>query len=201
MRLVKVMVLLGASVALADVESRFARLRDQAEPLSSMGPFIEQYAAECGEAGAQCEKNAAMFRKARGDKKYYVIIPEDSAGVLSMGEINPRTGTAVINMTPFLTGAASVLTHGAPSKTDVNGNPVLPYVRIMAKVPEAWTPAMMARLVASRTLRLQIVFTPIGLWTLPKKGGGTLKGVRARFDGVLVQVARTGEVLGTWYSP
>jgi len=30
-----------------------------------------------------------------------------------------------------------------------------------------------------------------------KKGGGTLKGVKARFDAVLVQVGRTGEVIGT----
>jgi hypothetical protein len=45
-----------------------------------------------------------------------------------------------------------------------------------------------------------VVFTPDDVWTLPKKGGGTMKGVKARFDAVLVQVGRTGEVVGTWYA-
>ncbi len=92
------------------------------------------------------------------------------------------------------------MTHGAPQTTDPNGNPVLPYIRVTAKMPDGWSPPMMARQVGARAFRIQVVFTPQGLWTLPKKGGGALRGVKARFDAVLVQVGRTGDVLGTWYS-
>jgi hypothetical protein len=57
---------------------------------------------------------------------------------------------------------------------------------------------MMARQVQGQALRLQIVFTPQGVWTLPRKGGGTMKGVKAKFDAVLVSVGRTGEQVGLW---
>lgn len=199
-----VLPLLAASLpftAQADVEPRFAGLRDQAEPLASVRTFIEDYVSDCAGADAKCERNAETNRAKTSGKKYYVIIPEDTSGVLSAGEINPRSGTVVINMTPFIAGPSSVLTHGAPAKTDANGNPVLPYLKITARIPDRWSPAVLGRQIASRGLRMQIVFTPQGLWTLPKKSGGKMRGIRARFDGILIQVGRTGEVIGTWYAP
>ena len=61
-------------------------------------------------------------------------------------------------------------------------------------------PAMMARQVQAQALRMQIVFTPMGVWTLPKKGGGQLRGVKAKFEAVLVTVGRTGDTIGMWTS-
>jgi hypothetical protein len=148
--------------------------------------------------GGECERNAEAFRKASNGKQYYMIVTETTAGVLSMGEINQRDGTFVLLLTPFFSGSNSAVTNGAPTKTDANGNPVMSFIRIESKFPEGWTPALMTRQVQAQALRLQIVFTPEGLWTLPKKGGGTIKGVKARFDAVLVSVGRTGDQVGLW---
>ena len=148
--------------------------------------------------GGECEKNAEVFRKASDDKKFYMIVTEGTSSLLQLGEVKMRDGEFVLNMTPFLTAGAMALTHGAPARTDEHGNPVMPFLRIDAQFPEGWNAAMMARQVAAQALRVQIVFTPQGIWKLPKKGGGTVKGVKARFDAVLVTVGRTGEKVGLW---
>lgn len=199
MRWIISMAVLVPVLAWADADPKFTKLRDQAEALASLDGFVEKYVGNCGSAlmgGAECEKNAEIFRRGATNKKFYMIITEDSAGVLQMGEVNVGEGTLVLNLTPFFAGSSSAITHGAPSKTDANGNPVLPFLRIPSVLPEGWNPGMMARQVQAKALRLQIVFTPQGLWTLPKKGGGTIKGIKAKFDAVLVSVGRTGEQVG-----
>lgn len=200
MRCVTAVLLLVPTLALADVDPKFAKLRDDAEALASLTGFVEKYVGECGPAvlgGTECEKNAEFYRRGATNKKYYLIITEDTATVLQMGEVTGR-GAFILNFTPFLAASNSAITHGAPLKADANGNPVLPFIRIASTLPDEWNPAMMARQVQARALRVQVVFTPQGLWSLPKKGGGTIKGIKARFDAVLVQVGRTGETVGLW---
>lgn len=201
MRCLLSLVVLIPSFVLADADARFAKLRDQAEPLTAVASFVEKYVGECASkllGGAECEKNAEIFRRGATNKKFYMIITEDSAGVLQMGEVKVGEGTLTLNLTPFFAGANSAITHGAPSRTDSDGNPVLPFIRIPSQLPDGWNPGMMARQVQSKALRLQIVFTPQGVWTLPKKGGGTIKGVKAKLEAVLVTVGRSGEQVGLW---
>ncbi len=203
MRLLTSLLLFLPAVGLADVDKRFAKLRDDAEALSSLTGFIEKYVGDCGPAllgGAECEKNAELFRRGATGKRFYMIITEASAGVLQMGEVNVREGTFILNLTPFFAASNSALTHGAPAKTDAAGNPVLPYIRVPSTLPEGWNPAMMSRQVQAQALRVQLVFTPQGVWSLKKPGGGTIKGVKARFDAVVVTVGRTGEHVGVWLS-
>ncbi|MCA2976876.1 MAG: hypothetical protein INH41_11470 [Myxococcaceae bacterium] len=198
--LISLMALLPA-VAGADVDQRFAKMRDVAEKVGSLSEFIEGYAGSCGPLmTSQCEQKRKDFRRAADGRKHYMIVTEESASVLSMGDANPISGEFTLNLTPFFAGGDGALTHGAPAKTDANGNAVLPFIRIPAKVPDGWSMQLMSRQVAARALRLQLVFTPEGVWTLPRKGGGPVRGVRARFDGVIVQIGRTGEVIGTWFA-
>lgn len=188
------------AVALADVDPRFAKLRDQAEAMGAVSAFVEKYVGDCASklmGGGECEKNAEVFRQGATGKKFYMIITEETSTVLQMGEVK-RDGNFVLNLTPFFAASGSAITHAAPAKTDADGNPVMPFIRIEGTLPDGWNPAMMARQVQSQALRLQIVFTPQGVWTLPKKGGGTMKGVKARFDAVLVSVGRTGDQVGLW---
>jgi len=199
--LITVAVLLP-SLAQADVEPRFAKLRDASEVLGAISAFTSRYVGQCGSkllGGGDCEKNAELYRRTTTGKKFYMIITEESTAVLNMGEGNPKDGTFTLNLTPFFAGGDSAITHGAPTRTDSNGNPVLPFMRIRATLPDGWNMGMMARVVASRGLRLQIVFTPLGVWSLTSKGK-TVKGVKARFDAVLVTVGRTGDTIGSWYS-
>ncbi len=198
---ISVVAMLVTFGAWADTDARFAKLRDSAEALSSVTSFVEHYVGNCGPAisgGAECEKNAEAFRRAANGKKYYMIAVEDSTSVLQMGE---GTGDGfMLNLTPFFAASDSALTHGAPTKTDPNGNPVMPFIRIEGQLPEGWNMGIMGRQVQAHAMRLQIVFTVQGLWTLPKKGGGTIRGVKTKFEGIVVQVGRTGDLVGTWYS-
>lgn len=198
--LITMMVLLPV-LGWADVDQKFAKLRDSAEKLGSLSEFIDSYAGACGPLmTSSCEEKRKEFRRAADGKKHYMIVTEESASVLSMGEANPISGEFTLNMTPFFAASDSAITHGAPSKTDANGNAVLPYIRVPSMVPDGWTVPLMSRQVQARALRIQVVFTPEGVWTLPKKGGGQIRGIKTRFDGVVVQVGRTGETIGAWYA-
>lgn len=194
--------LLAAATGFADTDARFVKLRDNAEALPSLNSFVEHFVGNCASpimGGAECEKNAETFRKAAIGKKYYMIVVEDSTAVLQMGE-GGIGGEFFLNLTPFFAASDSALTHGAPSKTDAHGNPIMPFIRIESALPEGWNMGIMGRQVQAHALRMQIVFTVQGMWTLPKKGGGTIKGVKTKFEGVVVTVGRTGEAVGTWFN-
>jgi hypothetical protein len=50
------------ALAAADVNPKFAKLRDAAEPLGGLGQFIDSYVGDCLSAalgGSECQKNAA----------------------------------------------------------------------------------------------------------------------------------------------
>lgn len=192
--------MLFPALALADVDQRFAKLRDQAEAMGAVSAFVDKYVGDCASklmGGGECERNAELFRQGATGKKFYMIITEETSSVLSMGEMKSG-GQFVLNLTPFFAAQGMAITHGAPTKTDADGNPVMQFIRIDAVLPDGWNPAMMQRQVQGQALRLQIVFTPQGVWTLPKKGGGQLKGVKAKFEAVLVSVGRTGDQVGLW---
>jgi hypothetical protein len=201
MKSLMVVVAMLPTLALADADPKFAKLRDQAEAMGAISAFVEKYVGDCASkmlGGGECEKNAEIFRQGATGKKFYMIITEETSTVLSMGEVKMQ-GQFVLNLTPFFAASGMAITHGAPARTDADGNPVMPFIRIESNLPDGWNPAMMARQVAGQALRLQIVFTPQGVWSLPKKGGGTMKGVKAKFETVLVSVGRTGEQVGLWF--
>jgi hypothetical protein len=185
-------------VAVAEDNPAFTRMKDSAEPLSALGPFLEKYVGECGDAAAaaECKANAKSFRASANGKRFYMIVPEDSASMIAPGASDGHTFT--LNVTPFFPGGAYALTLGAPKKVDAAGNPVLPLVYVKAKIPDGFNAGSMARLVGMRALRLQLVFTPQDVWTLQKKGGGKAYGIRAKIEGLLVTVGRTGEELALW---
>jgi hypothetical protein len=189
--------LIVASAASADADPKFAKLRDQAEALQGLGAFLDKYVGDCG-TDADCKKNTETFRSAANGKKFYMIITEESVTNLSMGTYDPGSQSFTLNLTPIFTASNSALTQGAPAKTDANGNPVMPYMTIKGEVAEGGNAPGIQRAVNSKSLRLQVVFTPQGLWTLPKKGGGKIVGVRSRIDAVLVTVGRTGEQVGLY---
>lgn len=184
----------------ADSSARFARLREQAEPLGGLASFLEKYVGDCqsvATGGAECRQNAESYRRKATGKKFYMMVTEESVG------ISPEPGGGneiILNVTPFFAAAGSAVTQGAPARTDGNGNPILPFLRVRGTVPAGESAETVSRWASMRALRLQVVFTPQGLWTLGKKGGGKIVGVRARIEGLVVTVGRTGQELGAWLS-
>ena len=189
------------TVALADADPKFAALREAAEPVGGLGQFLDKYIGECASSGGvdgSCRQNASAFRQKMRGKKFYMIVTEESAGMLSAGDFDVRGGEYTINVTPFFGAGGYALTHGAPKRTDANGNPLLPFLTVRGETKEGWSAMRFQRLFSSRELRVQVVFTPQDVWTLPKKGGGKIYGVRAKIDALLVTIGRTGESAGLW---
>jgi hypothetical protein len=195
-----VLLLLVARSAAADVDPAFARLRDAAEPIEGLGGFLDKYVGECSDllAGKECAANARAFRARTDGKKFYLIVSEESARMISAGPYDMAHGEFTLNLTPFFPSGGYALTGGAPRKTDANGNPLLPILAIKGSTPEGWDALTLPRLISTRQLRLQLVFTPEGVWSLPKKGGGKILGMKARLEGILITQGRTGLPVALW---
>jgi hypothetical protein len=194
--------LLLPALALADVDPRFARLRDEAVPLGSLHGFLEKYIGECTDvfASRECKENAKQFRAEANRQRYYMIVNEDQANMLSPGPYDPR-GEYTVNIAPFFAAGGYAVTHGAPKKTDANGNPVMMYLQAKGQVPPGWNAPRFQRLFQTRALRVQVVFTPQEVWDLPRKGGGKQHGVKAKVHAILVSIGRTGESVALWVDP
>ncbi len=192
--------LLLPTVALADADPRFARLRDEAVPLESLYGFLERYVGECKDlfAGRECKEKAKRFRAEANARKYYMIINEDQATMLSPGPYNPANAEFIVNIAPLFAAGGYAVTHGAPKKTDANGNPVMMYLQAKGSLGPQMTGMGFARMFQTRQLRVQVVFTPKETWSLPKKGGGQHLGVSAKVHAILVTVGRTGEQVALW---
>jgi hypothetical protein len=199
-RLLVTVALLLPALALADVDLRFSRLRDAAEPLGSLDAFLNRYIGQCADvfASADCRTKADAFRKAYKGKKLYMIVDEDVADMVSPGPYQPVTGDFIVNILPFFPAASYALSHGTPKKTNSEGNPVLPLLTVSAQAPKEWNGQYFSRLFTSQGIRVQVVFTPLDIWSLDRPKGGKIYGVSARMDAILLTEGRTGVEMGLW---
>jgi hypothetical protein len=149
-------------------------------------------------ASADCRTKADEFRKNYRGKKLYMIVTEDVATMVSPGPYQPSTGDFVINILPFFPGGKYALTHGTPKKADAQGNPILPLMSVSGTTPQGWNGGMYTRMFSSRGIRVQVVFTPLDIWSLAKPSGGKSFGVTARVEAILLTEGRTGYELGLW---
>lgn len=200
-RVVWVMAVVVAGGANAEEDARFTKAKEGAEPLASLGAFLDKYLTDCGPNSAEaqeCKRNAEAFRKQVNGKKQYTVVSEESAQ-LQVADV--RGDSFTFNLTPFFGASNSAITLGAPSRSDANGNPVMPFLAIDGKSPDAMSPQMIGRMAGARGLRVEVIFVPQGTWTLPgKKGAKAAIGVKTKFEAVRITVARTGEELGTWFA-
>lgn len=198
-------VLLSSLLARADVDPAFARLRDAAQApgqggaIEGLGAFLDKYVGDCDGTleGQECRQNAKAFRQSATGKKFYLMVSEDSVTQLAAGPHDPR-GELTLHITPFFPAGGYALTHGAPRKTDGNGNPIIPWLVLRVKTPDDWIGGTLERFLRMRAFRLQLVFTPQDVWTLSKPGGGKIRGVKAKIHAILISNGRTGEELGLW---
>ncbi len=191
--------LLLVSALLSAGSPRFDQLRDSAEPLGGLGAFLEKYVGECtGAVGPQCRASSSAFRSGARSKRFYMLVGEEATNVLSAGPFDAAQGEFTVQVTPFFSSGPYALTHGAPKKTDADGNPLLPFLRVRAKAPEDWSAARVQRLIAGREFRVEVIFTPEDIWTLPRKHGGKMYGVKTRFQALQITHVRTGQVVALW---
>jgi Family of unknown function (DUF6066) len=186
-----------AAPAWAEAPKAFASLRDRAEAIDSLTTFLDRYVGHCNDPfeRATCEANARKARESMTGKSFYAILGESASRMLRPGPFNPARREYRIDLTPFFEGGDYALTEGSPIGLDAEGRPRFPLMPLTATMPDDWLPMDMERLLRSGMVRVHLVFTPMGLWSLPAKSGGKVEGVRAKFQAVRLVNGRTGAEL------
>lgn len=200
------LVFLGLGLALLAGASTFAaqgsfeRLKAGAARVEGLGPFLDRFIGECNDPAsvASCRERTNKFRGDAQGKRHYLVISEDAATMVSPGPCSPDSGECVVNITPFFGSGGYGLSNTVPSKTDPGGNPILPYLRAKGHIPAGSDASDFARLFSMRSVRVEVIFSPVAAWAIPRKGGGKILGVRARFEAIQVTNGRTGDVIALW---
>lgn len=197
--LVGCLLISAIAAAQSSPTERFGRMRGRAESLGGLSAFLEKYVGDCTDpAGlAECRSNAERYRREVAGKTFFMIVDEDSA-ITSPGLIDEDRGEFTVNITPFFAASAYALTQGRPRRTDSNGNPVMPFLHVRGAIPDGENASSLQRMFRTRPFRLQVLFTPQGVWTLPKRGGGQSMGVQAKIHAILVTHTRGGGDIGLW---
>jgi hypothetical protein len=181
-------------------DARFETLKGSAETFDGgLAGFLEAYTGDCGDASntSQCRQKAEAFQRGVKGKRYYALVHEDAAGMVSFASDSTAGSEYTVLVTPFFPGGAHAFTTQAPKKTDSRGNPVFPNLTLPGLLPEGETVDSVERLFRRRDVRVELLFSPEALWTLPRKGSPPLTGCRGRLDALLVTTS-TGAVLARY---
>lgn len=185
--------LLLASPALG---ASFDDLAAKAQRVDALEPFLARYIGRCTDRfeKATCERNVAAARKEVAGKTFAVRVPDAAALVRASLEGDRFT----LLLTPFVDGGGYGLTHGAPSRQDAAGHPVVGLIPIKGKLPPGMMEMEFQGPFRTGAVELEIVFTPEKAWRMKRKGEpGELEGVAARFLGVRVLDARSGKEIAS----
>jgi hypothetical protein len=197
-RLLPVILALVPAIAFANPDPRFARLLSKASTLPSLASFLEKFVGDCegSEDRASCQAQAKTFRAQATNKHYQILLGEDEARMLAPGAFGEEGYS--VRIAPLFAAGGYAVTHGAPTKIDAQGNPVVSWLEAREAPSTEWTASQFQRLFSLHALRVQVVFTPHGVWSLPKKGGGKQYGVKAKVDAIYVTNGRTGDRVALW---
>ena len=185
--------------ALADGDRSFTQLRDSAEKFDgSLSAFLERYVGVCpsSEGARECREAAGAFRKNATGKKYFFIIGEEQVSSLAPGRVMSN-GEYTLGLTPFFPAGNFAVSQGAPHHLDARGNPVFPVMMLKGKSEDSMEAQRVMREVSNRNVRVELVFTPQGVWALPSRKGDKLQGVRATFNAVQATSGSSGKSLAS----
>jgi hypothetical protein len=184
--------LLLVAPSLATADGRFAALRDHAQRLDSLGPFLERYVGNCRDAftRADCEQNVKRVRKGLTGSVFSASVAEQTLDLVK--SLRTRSGYRFV-VTPFIDGGGLALTHGEPRRQDAAGHPLIDYIVIEGALPEGMDEMALESALRTGRVELEVVFRPEGTWKLKRKGTpGFYEGVRAKFLGIRLVESRTG---------
>lgn len=169
----------------------FQALAGGAEKIQSLETFLARYIGRCTDVYERrsCEANVAAARRAFAGKKLAVRVT-DAAPLVQPKLEGDRF---LLLVTPFVDGGGLALTHGAPSSQDRQGNPRIGFIPIRGRLPPGTLDMEFQGPFRTGAIELEIVFRPERTWKMPRRGeGGSYEGVAARFLGIRVLDARTG---------
>jgi hypothetical protein len=176
----------------------FDDLAAKATRLDALEPFLSRYVGRCTDIyeKATCQKNVAAVRKEAAGKTFVVRVPESASIVRPSLEGGDRFTLLV---TPFVDGGGGyALTHGAPTRQDSAGRPVLALVPVKGKLPPGTMEMEFQSPFRTGAIELELVFTPEKAWSMKRKGeAGDLEGVAARFLAMRILDARSGKEIAS----
>lgn len=178
-------------------DARFEALKAGASAYDGgLAGFLEEYTGDCGDASntPQCRQKATAFQKRVKGLRFYALVREDAAGMVSFSPAATAGGEYTVLVTPFFPGGAHAFTDQVPKKVDSHGNPLFQNMALKGVLPEGETTDSVERLFRRRDVRVEFIFTPEAPWTLPRKGSPPLTGCRGRLDALLVTTS-SGAVL------
>jgi hypothetical protein len=168
----------------------------KAQRVDALEPFLGRYVGRCTDRFEKvtCEKNVALARKEVAGKTFAVRITDAASLVRPTLDGDRFT----LLLTPFVDGGGYALTHGAPSRQDAGGRPVVGLIPIKGRLPPGTMEMEFQGPFRTGAIELEIVFTPEKTWRMKRKGEpGELEGVAARFLGVRVLDARSGKEIAS----
>jgi hypothetical protein len=175
----------------------FDDVSSRAQRLDALEPFLERYVGRClGLAErAVCQRNVATARREVTGKTFAVRVPD--AATL----VRPTLGGDgfVLLVTPFVDGGGGLaLTHGAPTRQDAEGHPIVALVPVRGRFPDGVMEMEFRAPFRTGAIELEIVFRPEKAWKLKRRGEpGDVEGVAARFLAIRVLDARTGKEIAS----
>jgi hypothetical protein len=198
MRMTRALVALAATlVASPALAGPFDDLAARAQRIDALEPFLARYVGRCTDRfeRATCEKNVASARKEVAGRTFTVRVADAAALVRPSLE----GASFVLFLTPFVDGGGGLaLTHGAPTRQDASGHPLVGLVPIRGKLAPGTLEMEFQAPFRTGAIDLEIVFKPEKAWKLKRKGDpGSVEGVAARFLAVRVLDARTGHEIAS----
>lgn len=197
MSLPRVPLLLAALLCASPARgATFDELAAKAQRVDALEPFLARFVGRCTDVyeRATCERNVAAARREVAGKTFSVRVPDSAALVRPLLDGDRFT----LLVTPFVDGGGYGLTHGAPSKLDAGGHPVVSLIPVKGKLPPGTLDMEFQAPFRTGAVELEIVFTPERAWKMKRKGEpGDLEGVAARFLGVRILDARSGREIAS----
>ena len=169
----------------------------KAQRLERLDPFLEKFVGRCPDPYTRraCEAGIAGFRKEAAARTFVVKVGEVTSLVRPERD---ETGEGyVLLLTPFFDGGGLALTNVAPTRQDPQGNPLVPLVPIPASVPAGTMDFEFLSPFRTGAVEIEVVFRPVKVWKLPRKGGGAYEGVAVKIVAVRVLDGRTGNEIGS----
>ncbi len=185
------LLLLAAAPARPD---DFDALAGSAERIDALEPFLSRYVGRCTDVYERrtCEANVAAVRRATSNKTFTVRVTD--AAPLVRPQL--RSGGFVLLLTPFVDGGGLALTHGTPLRQDAEGHPLVGLIPIEGTLAPGVMEMEFESPFRTGAIELEIVFRPVKSWKLKRKREpGAYEGVAARFLGIRVLDARTGNLI------
>lgn len=184
------------AAARAEEPGAFERLEQKAERVEGLAAFLDRYVGRCpkGPEAAACRTRAKRARAEMTGRLYTVRLDPAAARMLRAGGIDKASGRFRFELTPFFDAGGLGLTAGKPLGLDRQGRPRIRTLRLQAPLEDDQTEWDMERLLRTQNVRIELVFRPQGVWSLPARPE-RLEGMRAKFVAVRLSHARTGRQL------